>query len=767
MSEADSHSDRNSSGGDATTTGDGQSAAGAGDGVSGASPSPISRFSRAAKLATAASIWLQHSEQDTGDVVAARNKPARTKPKRTGSQNLPVPSPETRPSLLRFGTDASSIASANVQDSDSFRSASPDADTGKAPLIAQRKIASLLLGAGARSASPAVLNSSTEESFLDAAGVNVTRAESRDLVVGSVETALSDAGNSKPQFPPLSNPFVDKERKSLLTREQEKGLLDMVKQKIEQFKADGGFSEAGSSGNGLASSTTNPANFGAFTFHARTQSQIAKDSGESNVGAPTVIQVSAAPEIGRSITESPRLGPPPSPSLRSKPRSDTESVKTPSLLGQRTDNKAVAVDISLPFQRLDNSLKLWLHLKVLSPAETALGWAAGSYFIQTPPTDAESSAMQMEQSGRGVKPPPAPIAEFAGYFLATTSSLRIYDVTFDIPYREHSFEDATYRNPSRYMKLHHEIALADIVRVDVSLCRQTIVVRCRKAAQAANDKAEPISLVLHLRDSLLADTFLSGLRRALPGDSKNPLWNEGGWWTGLNAVYDLEFTTERLAIFTSAGFVDLERESLLTCAVLSDGTTLAVCEERWQVWPPLLFPPERLPDNLKWINNKVGKVPKKGLLADIVGQFRPAAFSAKLSDFDRAEKWSIRRTDVPFFESWIVQGGLIGNVAATNKKGTKARAGAVGPETQGSAAGWNWAVKLFFRDPSGADTTPPASSTLLFATMASADGFLASLAKTLSIGWSAPAAAVTDEKPKSGKPLASFEGVMFSSSTKL
>jgi hypothetical protein len=662
--------------------------------------------------------------------------------------------------MLRQSMDASSANEDVGKDKDveSERSGSPEPETVRTSLIPQRKIASLLLGLGSTRSLSLSKGQSTE-------------TYSSQSSLGSVkEPQLPAEGNSGepeaaqpvvPLFPPLSNPFVDKSRTSLLTREQELRVMAAIREKIDRDKADGVFSD-GANGN----STGLPlSSFGAYTFHSRTPGQISNEAAERS--APT-LEVSEA--TGQLDSDSPR--PTASPSIRSRPKSDTESLKSPSPVGARTSDSKVAENILLPFQRLDNSLKLWLRLKALGPAETPLAWVPGSYFLQIAPTEAEALAMQNEQNGasRGKN---AGFSEVAGYFLATSTSLRIYDATFEMPYREAFFDDATYRNPARYVKLHEEISLTAILRIDVSLSGETIVVRSKKVAQGSSkDNNEPTSYVMHMRDSRRAAAFLSSLRTVLPGDAKSPVWNDGGWWTGLNAVYDLEFSTEKLALYSTAGFIDAENALMTTCAVLSDGTTLAVALERWQVWPPLLFPPERLGDKRQWVNDRVGKVPKKGLLADIVGQFRPLVFAAKLTDFERAEKWSVRRTEVPVFDSWMLQGGLMGS--RTSNKPTKAKPGAAtADEIQGSAAGWGWVVKLFFRTPSTTaeedDKAAELVSLALFvATMGAADRFLGMVAGSVGIRWSVP----EDQAEQLGSMLAfprgpGNEGVMFSSSTKL
>ncbi|KAI9022511.1 hypothetical protein DFJ74DRAFT_669720 [Hyaloraphidium curvatum] len=718
--------------------------------VGGTTPSPNQRLTRAAKLASVASSWSNLGSE--GDLVT-RNRP-RSKPKRANS----VVSEAGKPMLARSETALGTVRDASSVPDEMPRAASTDLDASARPgsIIPQRRVSTLLLRAGTRARSPIrPVDLSSESPF---AKVGALEAEDGQDKEGDA-AARTQETEALLQFPPLSSPFKEK-RKSMVPPEKEKEALAAVRELIEREK------EAAANQEPPAPASGGP-KIGVLTFHPRTIPTAPTATSVSSSGSP-ILRVFGTPDDRTPNPDFRRASL--APSIRSRARSDADSIVAPSLVTKAaSDTRPVAENIVLPFQRADNSLKLWLSLKVLGASERLLGWAPGSYFLQTPPSDAEAAAMQQAQGRKSDGAVYDAPAEFAAYFLATSTSLRIYTALFDVPYREAELSGPTYVDPAKYVKLREEIPVGNILRVDVCFGGETIVLRTKRApANSRGDRSEVASYIFQLRDAQNAAVLLEALRIAIPPEAGR-VWNEEGWWTGLNAVYDLEFASETLALYSTVGHLDPVRRILTTCSALSDGTTFALSEERWQVWPPLLFPPERLGESRQWVNQKVGKVPKKGLLADIIGQFSPPVFACPLAEFDRAERWSVRRVEFPDMESWMVQGGLVGGVV--NRKAAKARA-AAGHPAPGTATGWQWAVKLFFRTTGGgaaengqsAAPDDRKSATLLFATVGASDRFLTGLASALGIGWVAPGLSA---HPGEAAQATASEGTMFSSSTKL
>jgi hypothetical protein len=345
------------------------------------------------------------------------------------------------------------------------------------------------------------------------------------------------------------------------------------------------------------------------------------------------------------------------PRSRSRTPSRTSDVQLPTVSALSFATKSYR----MPFSKLDNSLVFHLKMNVLTSGEDVLHWQACSSIEQPSPyLPDDMVAAGSHSTGLGslfskkkkmTTPLIRAVKELPCWMLVTSHKLYIFRPTFAFPFsglEEGMDAESRFLDPLKFMQLTEEHVWQRIMRMDVGWLNQTVTLHVKtvvekrvsyqsitylcKTLEAGQQVVTALkSLVsgqLHPNDEITEEGYRH-LTKVYNGDLSK-VENGGGWWSLRNCNLELGFPLTQDYTLVQL----LQGNRAKTVVLMATCDTIYLLEQRWDVWPPLLFPPEVVPSVLgdakvstsqlkstAALNALVGKQLHKGLLVDFVGEF--------------------------------------------------------------------------------------------------------------------------------------------------
>lgn len=392
------------------------------------------------------------------------------------------------------------------------------------------------------------------------------------------------------------------------------------------------------------------------------------------------------------------------------------------------------------------------------------------------------------------------------YFLLSNKFIYIFTPRFFLEHLKTPLNDeqTSYYDPSRILRCKYKLPLTSTVRIDVGLRRQYLSFHFKHESEPK--KIALLSLVFQTRSkqatTLIIDSITSmmheqeefngslirinqdmewcikSLQRLLlcPGPKEISILSYGNVWTHPSPLnYELrneEYDKGFKEGITKVDF-DFIKTYLLCCflryirpfhssdsrsveiqhvSLLGTEGYIYLFQERFDVWPPIIVPPEFNPAaNVNTaIQNIISSTKTKGLLIDVIPQFQSLIGVGRIKDVFRIERWRSYRIDeglaassgAPFGDfkglGRALQNGHIGFFNKHDAERVK---------QQGALNGFFWWIRIVFgasgvSEPASAPiSTPkcvPASSDemrvdywwdLVFGSRESADEFVETIQK--------------------------------------
>lgn len=418
----------------------------------------------------------------------------------------------------------------------------------------------------------------------------------------------------------------------------------------------------------------------------------------------------------------------PSSSKRRYVRSAT-NLSVNAFLYQSNPNIEPSVPL-LPFLTMTNSLQLHFQLNILAENERIIEWNPGTFLIQSsplipsPPPKSIFSFFKNtpKQLNLDKKKP----LNYPCYLLLTNKSIYICQPLFRLGKLKTPIcdEQTTYKNPENLLKISYKLSLNNIFRMDVGPGRQylaihsneySIIYQCRIKSVCSRI----IDCVMTLNDDGM-NTFINQdlewftkyvqtnilIRPGIKDTtilSYEKVWDDSNYCltideydSGINEeITKVDFDFVKL--FISGVLLryikplqdsDCRSVEIIPMSVLQSREYFYVLQERLDVWPPSVFPPE--------YNVYSNRTELRGFLCDLVSPCELLGVG-RLSDITRIEKWRSWRIDSTFgtFSSHFKGLGASlqnGHIGYLNSSTIKTR------DQQASAAGWFWWIRISFGD---------------------------------------------------------------------
>jgi hypothetical protein len=393
----------------------------------------------------------------------------------------------------------------------------------------------------------------------------------------------------------------------------------------------------------------------------------------------------------------------------------------------------------LPFLHMTNALQLHLQLKVLGDNERIVVWDPGSYLVQSYPfipqppqrpyffTLFQSPKPEINHTLRKSQ-------HFPGYLLLTNKFVYILKPLIRLNKLKSPLydEQTSYMNPAKLLEIAHKIDLLQISRIDVGPGRQYLCFHTERnktlesilfqtrSKQYTTIIVDLITTVVHEENNDIGiinqdiEWFTKYTQENIllkPGRKHTELLNYRNVWNAQDYSLDpKEFDTGTKEEITKVDFdfvkfflhgcflrylrpvpeTDCRGVEIQGVAFLGTREYIYIMQERLDVWPPAIFPPEYKiqNDGYKYVGEDL-----KGFLVDIVAPFDLLGVG-RITDITRIEKWRSWRIDEGSEQfkglGASLQNGHLGYLNQT----LSAR------NQQGSAGGWFWWARVCFGDTS-------------------------------------------------------------------
>lgn len=387
----------------------------------------------------------------------------------------------------------------------------------------------------------------------------------------------------------------------------------------------------------------------------------------------------------------------------------------------------------LPFLQMTNALQLHLKLSVLDDSERINVWTPGSYLVQPSPFVKQKKTFvfpnlfdkrrEPTQDDHTVTPP----LHYPAYLLLTNKYIYIARPLFRQAKIKSPLQDeqTTYFDPSKLIHIYHKVSILDMTRIDVGPGRQYLVFH---APQYNKSGTENISILFQTRSRNISTLIIDTITTLVHELNQGPIINQdiewciksmqdsillqpgpkpvklmtydGVWPTTYKEFSNEEFDTgisdkitkvdfDFLKVYLFGVFLRYIRPVLETEArgveiqhvtFMASRSYIYVLQERLDVWPPAVFPPEY---NHPFRTDEQ----QKGFIVDFVSQFSVLGV-ARIDEITCIQRWRSWRIDFDGFKGLgrALQNGHIGYLGQSLPH----------LKQQASAAGWFWWLRLHF-----------------------------------------------------------------------